>query len=69
MSPRQTQQEYEKKLDNIKLCGANRGMHHYIPIAWVKDGEFEHVKTMMCTVCFTRVEVKLLYELFSEATV
>lgn len=68
--PRQqlmTQQEYDKKLDAIKVCGTNRGPHSFIPVAWVKKDNEEMVTTLMCTVCFTRVNTKTLYEHFKEA--
>lgn len=76
--PRQqlmTQQEYDKKLDAIKVCGTNRGPHDYIPVAWVKrDNELkknseEMVTTLMCRICFCRVNTNTLYEHFREVKV
>ena len=64
-----TQQEYDRKIDTIKVCGANRGRHDYQPVSWVKDGQEEHVSMLMCMVCFQRVSIKTLYEQWSEARV
>lgn len=59
--------EHERKLEKIKVCGANRGPHNYIPVIWVKSNDEEHVSMIMCMNCFTRVKIKTLYEHFEEA--
>lgn len=59
----------EKALDDLRCCGRNRGPHDYIPVKWVRDGEIEHVKEIMCRICFQRVNMKTLYENFSEAKI
>jgi hypothetical protein len=68
-TPALDQKTYERKIDAIKVCGANRGPHDYIPISWSKTGTAEHVTQLMCRVCFTRVHIKTLYNQFTEATV
>ncbi len=72
-NPSLNQREYEFRLDRIKVCGANRGPHDYIPIAWTetestKTEKASFVTTMMCRVCFTRVSLKTLHENFTEAS-
>jgi len=64
-----TQQEYEKRIDRIKTCGANRGPHDYIPIEWRSGEGVEFVTTLLCRVCLNRVSIKTLYENFYEAKV
>ncbi len=68
-SPAMTQKEYEKKIDAIKVCGANRGPHDYIPITWMKTSTAENVTHLMCRVCFTRVDIGTLRTNFPEATI
>ena len=63
------QKEYERRLDAVKVCGANRGPHQYIPMAWLRTESTEHVTHMMCRICFTRVNVQTLYNEFSEAKI
>ncbi len=62
--PRMIQKEYDRKIDAIKVCGTNRGPHDYIPIAWVKKEDKEHVTHLMCRVCFTSVNMQTLHENF-----
>lgn len=64
-----TQQELDKRIDAIKLCGANRGPHNYMPIAWSTVDNIERVELLMCKVCFIRVSMKTIYEQFGEAKV
>jgi uncharacterized protein YlaI len=64
-----SQQEYEKRIDKIKVCGANRGPHDYIPIEFAKNETMEMVRMLMCRVCFNRVSIKTLYEHFGESRV
>lgn len=64
-----SQADYDKKIAKIKLCGQNMGSHAYQPVSWIESGKEKHVTMFMCTVCFTRVQVKTLYEQFEEATV
>jgi hypothetical protein len=66
-----TQQEYEKRIDMIRLCGINRGPHDYVPLAWVSDKEksTKYVDLFICKTCFTRVSSKTLFEHFPEAKV
>lgn len=61
--------EYKKRIDRVKVCGENRGPHNYIPVAWVQEDKHKHVETLMCTVCFQRVNMTTLYSNFSEAKV
>ena len=73
MNNRMTQQEYDRKLDSMKLCGANRGPHDYIPIAWTeventKTERNSSITTMMCRVCFNRISLKTIYDHFKEST-
>lgn len=63
------QKEYERRIDTIKLCGANRGPHDYIPVSFANDGKNEYVTMFICRVCFMRVSTSTLYEHFSEATI
>jgi hypothetical protein len=73
-SPAMTQKEYERRVDAIKVCGANRGPHDYIPIEWVEQNEVtqvspltrKRVTLMMCRVCFVRVTIKTLHDQFYE---
>lgn len=67
--PRMSQKEYDKRIDAIKVCGANRGPHDYIPIAWQRNETVEQVTTLMCRVCMNRVAVSTLYHEFSECKV
>jgi len=64
-----TQKEYDEKVDKIKVCGVNRGPHKYIPVSWSKTDTAEHVEHIMCMVCFTRVNTKLLFKEFPEAKI
>lgn len=66
-----SQREYDKKIDAIKVCGANRGPHDYIPIKWHKlsDGTMEFVTMLMCRVCFNRVSIQTLENEFDEVTI
>lgn len=67
LTPAQNQVEYKRKIEDITLCGKNRGPHDYIPTSWVKDEQYRHVTMLMCRVCFTRVMVSTLYKLGFEA--
>lgn len=64
-----TQKEYESRIDKIRLCGANRGPHDYIPIEWKSGEGVEFVTTLICRICLNRVRVETLYEHFIEARV
>jgi hypothetical protein len=64
-----TQKEYDKRIDNIKLCGINRGSHDYIPIEWKGGDDCEMVMQFMCRVCFHRVRMDTLYQHFTELKV
>lgn len=64
-----SQQEYERRIDNIKKCGANRGPHDYIPIVFRRDETMEMVSMLMCRVCFNRVSMETLYQNFIEMKV
>ena len=61
-----TQKEYEKKIDAITKCGANRGPHDYIPVVWKyhNEKEFKTVETFMCRVCMCRVMKETLVDHF-----
>ncbi len=67
--PRMSQKEFDSKMDKIKVCGANRGPHDYIPISWQKTTTSEHVTMLLCRVCFNRVSVSTLHEQFEECKV
>lgn len=62
--PKLTQQEWDKLVDGIKLCGANRGPHDYIPIVTQKTKTADHVTTFMCRVCFKRLGINTILEVF-----
>ena len=64
-----TQQELDKRIDAIKLCGANRGPHDYIPISWITASNVEKVDLLMCKVCFCRISMQTLYAHFGELKV
>lgn len=66
-TPAQNQKEQDRKIDAITKCGANRGPHDYIPISWFTDKESEHVRILMCRVCFTRINIKTCYDMGYEA--
>jgi hypothetical protein len=61
-----SQIEYDKRLDRIKTCGANRGVHDYIPVAWARSETTEMVTELLCRNCLNRVTVQTLYEHFHE---
>lgn len=67
-TPALDQKAYERKIDAIKVCGANRGPHDYIALSKIRTDTAEHVSMLMCKVCFTRVSVRTLYDAFPEAT-
>jgi hypothetical protein len=69
LNPGQAQKEYDKKVDAVKVCGANRGPHDYIITAWKVTDTARHATHLLCRVCFTRVNVSTLYENFPEATI
>ncbi len=64
--PRQNQKEYDALIDSIKVCGANRGPHDYIPIQKLVTDTAEHVTMMMCRVCFSRIPIQKIFEYFPE---
>lgn len=70
-----TQKEYDRRIDAIKVCGANRGPHKYIPVSWKKlpatedQPEAKLVSQLLCTICFTRVSMSTVAKHFHEATV
>ena len=64
-----SQIEYDKRIDKIKTCGANRGPHDYIPIEYAKNETQEMVKMLMCRICFNQVKMATLFEHFPELTV
>jgi hypothetical protein len=74
-----SQKELEKYKDSIKVCGTNRGPHHYIPIAWneLKEGKLgnedasryeeiskKNVTILLCSNCMKRVTIKEVIENF-----
>lgn len=63
-SPALNQKEYERKIDAVTKCGANRGPHDYMPIAWAHNDSEKAVTHLMCRVCFCRVEMELLFKHF-----
>jgi hypothetical protein len=67
LDPRTNQNEFERRINNIMLCGKNGGRHYYEPVSWVKSETDEYVSMFMCMVCFNRVSAKTLYEQFPEA--
>ena len=68
-TPAANQKEMERRIESVTLCGKNRGPHDYIPIAWVRSENSESVSTLMCRVCFCRVQFKTLYENFPEVRI
>ena len=58
--------EQELRLSKYKKCGANMGPHYYIPITWIKSTSAEHVTHLMCRVCFQKIDLKTIAELFPE---
>jgi hypothetical protein len=66
-TPAADKKEYERRMDAIKVCGANRGPHTYQQVAWHMSENSKQVVMMMCTTCFTRVAMKTLYDHFPEA--
>jgi len=64
-----TQQELDRRIDAIKVCGTNRGPHDYIPISWFSDAKTEKVDFLMCRVCLNRVSMKTIYDHFGEVKV
>jgi hypothetical protein len=65
-----SQKEYDKKIDAIKVCGANRGPHDYIPTRWIQlSKDVEVVEELMCRICFSRVKMELLAKEFDEVTI
>lgn len=69
LTPAHDHKERERKIDAVKLCGQNRGPHDFIPMAWSMTATAKHVTHLLCRVCFTRVNVKMLYENFPEAKI
>jgi hypothetical protein len=69
LTPAYDQKQQERKMDALKLCGANRGPHDYIPVAWSQTETTKHVTLLMCRVCFTRVAMNTLWDNFSEARI
>lgn len=69
LNPALDQKALEKRIDNVKVCGTNRGPHDYIPIRWVKLDNYEEVTHLLCRICFTRVSIKTLLMNFSEAKI
>ncbi len=67
MDPKE-RRNYELKKDAVMVCGANRGPHNYIPVAWIKSEEKEYVSYLLCTNCFTRVALETLFKHFPEAS-
>ncbi len=65
-SPALTEKQYRQKLDAIEKCGANRGPHDYIPMAWMRTETSEHVTHLLCRTCFVRVNVQTLFEHYHE---
>lgn len=58
------QKEYERRIDAITKCGANRGPHDYIPLTWLQIKEVKRVEIFMCRVCFHRVNSETLIKHF-----
>jgi len=61
-----SQKQFDRKIDEITLCGKNRGPHDYIPMSWIKSATSEHVSHLLCRICFTRINVQTLTQLFPE---
>lgn len=64
-----SQKEYERRIDQVKKCGENRGPHDYIPVGFSRDEHTELATMLLCRVCFNRVSMKTLYENFTEFTI
>ena len=66
MNERITQQEWDRRIDAIKLCGRNRGPHDWIPVRWRKIEDGEQISDFMCRVCYHRVSMATLAQYFPE---
>jgi hypothetical protein len=65
-SQQMTQKQLDRKIDEITLCGKNRGPHDYIPVTWIKVKESEHVSHLLCRICFQRINVDTIAKHFPE---
>jgi len=68
-TPANDKLEYDRRKQAVMLCGRNMGPHAYIPMSWIRTDTSEHVAHLLCTVCFTRVNVETLYKHFPEAKI
>lgn len=66
-TPALNQKEYNRKMEDITLCGKNRGPHDYIPTAWIEEENKRYISILMCRVCFVRITMKTCYDLGHEA--
>lgn len=57
--------ELERKKDEATICGKDRGMHAYIPVATQITKTAEHVVELLCTRCMKRINLQAMQELFS----
>jgi hypothetical protein len=65
-SQQMTQKELDKKLDNIRLCGVNRGPHDYIVMSWIKTQTSEHASHLLCRTCFLRINLDTISKYFPD---
>lgn len=68
-SPEMTQKEYERKIDAITKCGANRGPHDYMPISWSMTKDCKAITMLMCRVCMNRVSLETLAQHFPQLVI
>lgn len=57
--------DLEKRMEEIRTCGKNRGPHDYIPVVWLQKTDSENVVTkyvskFMCRICFNSVSMETL---------
>jgi len=64
-----TEKELLHRIDMVKVCGANRGPHDYIPVHWLITPTSKVLNTLMCRVCFQRIRYQTLFEYFDEVKI
>lgn len=66
LTPAQDEIEARKKREALELCGKNRGPHDYMPIEFLKAGNYERVTRMLCRVCFSHITTKDILDNYPE---
>lgn len=75
--PGWTQKDYDKRINDIKLCGRNMGPHDYIPVRWMIESEdssesklqTKEVTHFMCRICFAKVNMKTILKEFPDLSI